>query len=839
MIDGFHVGGESDVGFWAGIVASCFFLAQFLTSLLWASTAEKYGRRSVLLASLIGNACTLIAFGTSTNLKMAITVRMAQGLFNGAVGVAKGAIRDLTDSSNESRAYAIMGFAWGFGGILGPIMGGVLEHPATKFPGLFGNVELFKTYPYLLPCMTGAMFTSLGAFLSLFVGPDGGPRQGTIKLEGAEGEEDPAAAARPANSIAAGVENVGRTVSKRVSGYFSQDTEPVGASQISLERTQHAASSSQSHPAGLPRTFTRQVDDETGGPASAPESEMGSDEEGTVVTRRQSDWDPRLASNFTSGADRSMSRTEERHRGILGGGSAYGYEPGMRRASRSSAMNGPEEFARARRGRAHLLGRSEAAGNNNPRASVAMGSAFDYAPDFEAVGEDLSLAPAPRQLNFAERFLLANDDAVMSITDLWVAAAINGDEAYSVLEEDVSYDDDAELLDDDDDLGANDSQVLDADSSAGEQDDDDEEEDQVEGRASSNRGSTRPYLPPMNFAQRRLSRNIAGRSEMGGSSGLFPPRSIRLGSYGGRVPSLYNNTGLDLPSPRERENPWQSFGEAMRSPAGESRTAQYDPILARIPESDTARNTLRRQEGIVSAAVQEVEEQQQKMPEKAPPSIWSLLPLTIIAHYALLAFHSATFDQVFMAFLVTPYLSGGLGLTAAHFAELISAMAFCQIGFQFYVYPKLNSRFSHLAIMRIGTLLYLPTYTLFPLLRNFKTPGEETEKNTLVMTFMILFASMRWLANICAFTSVSILMNATTPPNLVPLANGLAQTITSAGRFIGPLIGGVVWARGIAGGYEMHTWPFNYHEGFWFVGLVAFSGFLHCLFLLKAAAQAS
>jgi len=77
----------------------------------------------------------LILFGTSTSLKMAIAVRMLQGLFNGAVGVAKGAVRDLTDETNEGRAYALMGTCWGMGGIVGPILGGVLEH-VSKGNGL-------------------------------------------------------------------------------------------------------------------------------------------------------------------------------------------------------------------------------------------------------------------------------------------------------------------------------------------------------------------------------------------------------------------------------------------------------------------------------------------------------------------------------------------------------------------------------------------------------------------------------------------------------------------------------------------------------------------------------
>lgn len=904
MIDSFNVGGESEVGFWAGITSSVFFFAQFLTSLLWASIADRYGRRAVLLASLCGNALTLVTFGASTNLKMALTVRLAQGLFNGAVGVAKGAIRDLTDPTNEGRAYAILGFAWGFGGIAGPILGGLLEHPTDKLPALFGNIELFKTYPYLLPCLVGASFTTLGAFLSLFIGPDGGPCQGQIRLQGQQGVAE--ATAMPArNSLVAAADNIdslGRSAGKRISGLLTGATHSdaegqdgggeAGASHISLGRT----SRRQQLQNNFPRTFTQQVDEETGGPPSP----IDSDDEDTLVTRRcgrppqchlsagngRSDWDARLGVAFSSsGAVPSasgFSRTEERRRGVLGGGSAYGYDPRQSRISTFSAVGreGSSGIRRHVRGgsssnqvRQPLGGSSLVAPGVNPRYSYtpsAMGSAYNYAPDFEAVGEDPALAPMPRKLNFAQRFLLANDDAVLSITDLWVAAAINGDEAYPPVDE-YEVADEGEFYDGDDDDAADlgeegDSQALDSSfdvASSGQNygdDDDDEDRSEVSCLAGasgigndgvSEGGRDRPYLPPLNLAHRR--RGSKGARITSTSS---RPRSMRLSSFHGRVPSLYNNTGIDLPSlwneaPTAVALGSNHEGTSEAAPQG-CATNRYDPTLADIPESHSARNTLGRMAGqgapderqhpLASTSEDGTSMADDGAPllvaekEAAAPSLWALLPLTIIAHYGLLAFHSAMFEQVFMAFLVTPFPSGGLGLTAAHYAELISAMAFCQIGFQFYFYPKIGppqGQLSHLSMMRLGTLLYLPTYTLFPLLRNFLHPQTDA----LVMTFMIVFASMRWLANICAFTAVSILMNALTPPNLVPLANGLAQTTSSAARFLGPILGGLVWAKGISGDFAERLWPWNYHLGFWFVGLAGFAGFMHATFVLRSSAS--
>lgn len=88
---------------------STFFLTQFITSLLWATIAEKHGRRLVLVVSLLGSAITCLMFGTCTTLPEAVCVRLMQGVFAGAVGVARGSVTFVTDASNEGRAYAILG----------------------------------------------------------------------------------------------------------------------------------------------------------------------------------------------------------------------------------------------------------------------------------------------------------------------------------------------------------------------------------------------------------------------------------------------------------------------------------------------------------------------------------------------------------------------------------------------------------------------------------------------------------------------------------------------------------------------------------------------------------
>lgn len=80
------------------------------------------------------------------------------------------------------------------------ITSSLVENPAKKWPSVFANIPLFVNYPYLLPCAVAASVTFIGEFrttlvqstalntydigsiLSLFLGPDCGPREGAIRL---------------------------------------------------------------------------------------------------------------------------------------------------------------------------------------------------------------------------------------------------------------------------------------------------------------------------------------------------------------------------------------------------------------------------------------------------------------------------------------------------------------------------------------------------------------------------------------------------------------------------------------------------------------------------------
>ena len=49
-----------------------------------------------------------------------------------------------------------------------PLIGGTFSEPVKRWPDVFGNLKLFRSYPYLLPCIVVSLVPML-AFLLAFI----------------------------------------------------------------------------------------------------------------------------------------------------------------------------------------------------------------------------------------------------------------------------------------------------------------------------------------------------------------------------------------------------------------------------------------------------------------------------------------------------------------------------------------------------------------------------------------------------------------------------------------------------------------------------------------------
>ncbi|GAM29274.1 hypothetical protein SAMD00019534_124500 [Acytostelium subglobosum LB1] len=173
---------QTKVGYYAGFIASSFSLAQFLSSFFWGKMSDHYGRKPILLIGSTGSIISVLAVGLSANLPMLILARTINGVLNGNIGVVKTYIGEITDKTNQIEAFGYIGLTWGFGSIIGPMLGGVLSEPAKNMPALFGNNVFFgKMFPFLLPNLLIAVLTSIGlVFVYFFMNETLRPASGTI-----------------------------------------------------------------------------------------------------------------------------------------------------------------------------------------------------------------------------------------------------------------------------------------------------------------------------------------------------------------------------------------------------------------------------------------------------------------------------------------------------------------------------------------------------------------------------------------------------------------------------------------------------------------------------------
>lgn len=81
----------------------------------------------------------------------------------GNAGVARTAVGELAQNAgvDQAKAFSLFGACTALGYLVGPLIGGYLAQPAQKY-GVYGPWELFKSYPYLLPC-------SISTFLNILV----------------------------------------------------------------------------------------------------------------------------------------------------------------------------------------------------------------------------------------------------------------------------------------------------------------------------------------------------------------------------------------------------------------------------------------------------------------------------------------------------------------------------------------------------------------------------------------------------------------------------------------------------------------------------------------------
>jgi len=160
----------AEIGLWVGLLMTSYSAAQFLFSPFWGALSDRWGRRPVLMVGLVGNTVFFTAFGFSTTLLFALSMRFLAGVFNGNIAVARAYIGDVSTPQQLATRMGLIGAAFGLGFTIGPFIGGEFSSPALRWDLFVGTV--FDTHPYLLPCVIASVLSTGSLVLAYFKLPE-------------------------------------------------------------------------------------------------------------------------------------------------------------------------------------------------------------------------------------------------------------------------------------------------------------------------------------------------------------------------------------------------------------------------------------------------------------------------------------------------------------------------------------------------------------------------------------------------------------------------------------------------------------------------------------------
>lgn len=107
---------------------------QFLFSPILGNLSDRWGRRPILLLSLVGLSLDYLIMAWAPTLVWLFVGRVLSGICGAAMGTATAYVADITPKEKRSQRFGLIGAAFGLGFIVGPVIGGELGEFGPRAP---------------------------------------------------------------------------------------------------------------------------------------------------------------------------------------------------------------------------------------------------------------------------------------------------------------------------------------------------------------------------------------------------------------------------------------------------------------------------------------------------------------------------------------------------------------------------------------------------------------------------------------------------------------------------------------------------------------------------------
>ena len=151
-------GGLSTAALWGGILATSFAVMQFIFGPVIGGLSDRFGRRPVLLISLVVMALDYLVMALAGSIWLLLLGRTIGGITAATQATANAYMADISAPEDRAANFGLIGAAFGVGFVLGPLIGGLLAEFGTRAPfyaaaalaalnAVFGYLVLKETLP--------------------------------------------------------------------------------------------------------------------------------------------------------------------------------------------------------------------------------------------------------------------------------------------------------------------------------------------------------------------------------------------------------------------------------------------------------------------------------------------------------------------------------------------------------------------------------------------------------------------------------------------------------------------------------------------------------------------
>lgn len=138
----------SEAAKYGGWLSFLYAFMQFVFAPVLGNLSDRYGRRPIILFSLLGFSINFFLQAWAPTILWLFIGRIFSGITGASITTGSAYIADISDESNRSKNFGMIGAAFGLGFIIGPVVGGLLGQYGPRIPFIAAGILCLINFLY-------------------------------------------------------------------------------------------------------------------------------------------------------------------------------------------------------------------------------------------------------------------------------------------------------------------------------------------------------------------------------------------------------------------------------------------------------------------------------------------------------------------------------------------------------------------------------------------------------------------------------------------------------------------------------------------------------------------